>query len=70
MVAVLADDSLKCLFFNENDIIPKRISLKFVTRSAINIKPALVQAMAWRRKGDKPLHKPMLTQFTDAYMRH
>ena len=70
MAAVLADDSFKCIFLNENDIIPIRISLKFVTRSAINIKPALVQAMAWRRKGDKPLPKPMLTQFTDAYMRH
>ena len=26
--------------------------------------------MAWRRIGDKPLSEPMLTQFTDAYMRH
>ena len=25
--------------------------------------------MAWRRIGNKPLFEPMLTQFTDAYMR-
>ena len=48
----------------------KMISLKFVTKNPIDDKPALVQVMAWRRRGDKPLPKPMLTQFTDAYMRH
>ena len=26
--------------------------------------------MAWRRIGDKPLSEPMLTWFTDTYMRH
>ena len=31
---------------------------------------ALVQVMAWRRTGVKPLPEPMLTQFTDAYKRH
>ena len=45
-------------------------SLKFVHRSPIDNKPVLVQVMAWRRTGDKPLSEPMLTQFTDAYMRH
>ena len=46
------------------------ISLKFVLRSPIDNKPALVQVMAWRQTGDKPLPELMLTQFTDAYMRH
>ena len=32
--------------------------------------PELVQIMAWRRTGDKPLSEPMMTQFNDAYMRH
>ena len=32
--------------------------------------PAFVQKMPWRRPGGKPLSEPMLTQFTDAYMRH
>ena len=36
----------------------------------INNKPPLAYIMAWRRKGDKPLSKPMLHRFTDVYMRH
>ena len=57
-------------FLNENDRIPIRISLNFVPRSPIDNNPALVQVMAWRRTGAKPLPELMLTQFTDAYMRH
>ena len=68
MAAILTDDIFKCIFLNENDRIPVQISLKFVPRSPINIKAALVQVMAWRRTGDKPLPEPMMTQFTDAYM--
>ena len=70
MTAILADDNFQCIFLNENERIPIRISLKFVPRRPIDNKPALVQVMARRRSGDKPLRKPMLTQFTDAYMRH
>ena len=47
-----------------------QISLKFVSKGPIDNKTALVQVMAWRRIGDKSLPEPMLTQFTDAYMRH
>ena len=36
------------------------ISLKFVPKGLINIIPALVQILAWRRSGDKPLSEPML----------
>ena len=32
-----------------------KISLKFVHKGPINNIPALVQMMAWRRPGDKPL---------------
>ena len=70
MAATLADDNLKCIFVNENDRTPIRISLKFIPRRPIDNTPALVQVMAWRRTGDKPLPEPMLTQFTDAYMWH
>ena len=70
MAAILADDICKCIFLNENDRISIKISLKFVPRSSIDNKPALVQVMAWRRIGDKPLPEPMMVQFTDAYMRH
>ena len=41
-----------------------------VSKGPINNKPELVQVMAWCRAGDMPLPYPMLTQFTDAYMRH
>ena len=47
-----------------------RISLKFVPKGPIDNKSALVQVMAWCRTGDEPLPEPMLTRFTDAYMRH
>ena len=71
VAAILADDIFKCIFLNENDRIPIQISLKFVPRSPIDNKPALViQVMAWRRIGDKPLTEPMVVQFTDAYMQH
>ena len=36
------------------------ISLKFVPRVPINNIPALVQIMAWRRLGDKPLSEQMM----------
>ena len=70
MAAISADDNFKCIFLNENDRIPIRISLKFVSRSPIDNTPALVQVMAWRQTCDKPLPELMLTQFTGAYMRH
>ena len=55
---------------NEKSCILIWISLKFVPKGPIDNKSALVQVMAWRRKGDKPLLEPMLAQFTDAYMQH
>ena len=64
------DDIFKRIFLNENVRILLKISLKFVPKGPINNIPALVQMMAWRRTGDKPLSEPMMTQFNDAYMRH
>ena len=64
------DDIFKCIFLNENVLISIKISLKFVSKGPMNNIPALVQIMAWRRTGDKPLSEPMTTQFNDAYMRH
>ena len=68
MAAIFADNIFKCIFLNENDIIPIQISLKFFPRSPIDNKPALVQVMAWRRIGDKTLPEPMMAQFTDIYV--
>ena len=70
MAAILADDLFKCVFMNEKVCILIWISLKFVPKGSIGNKSVLVQVMAWRWTGDKPLSEPMLTQFTDAYMRH
>ena len=55
-----ADDHLKCIFLNENLSISIQISLKFVSRCPIHNIPALVQIMALRRPGDKPLSEPMV----------
>ena len=54
------DDIFKCIFFNENLCVSIKISLKFVPKVPINNFPALVQMMAWRRSGDKPLSEPMM----------
>ena len=70
MAAILADDIFKLILLNENGRILIQISLKFAPRSPVDNKPALVQVMAWRRTGDKPLPEPMITQFTNAYMQH
>ena len=54
------EDIFKCIFLKENIKISIMISLKFVPRGPINNIPALVQIMAWRRPGDKPLSEPMM----------
>ena len=55
-----ADDIFKGIFLDENIWIPVKISLKFVPKGAINNIPALVQMMAWRRSGDRPLSETMV----------
>ena len=55
-----ADDIFKCIFLNDNVWIPIKISLRFLPKGPINNIPALVQIMAWRRLGDKPLSEPMM----------
>ena len=56
-----ADDNFKCIFLNEN----AWISLVPEVRS--NNIPALVQIMAWRRRGDKPLSEPMMLVYRRIY---
>ena len=57
-----ADDTFKHIFLNENVRISIKISLKFVPKGPFNNKSALVQIMAWRRPGDKPLSEPMMVR--------
>ena len=54
------DDIFKCIFLTESVLTSIQISLKFVSKGPIYIIPALVQIMAWRRPGDKPLSEPMV----------
>ena len=56
------------MHIHENFCIFIQISLNFVSKGSVDNKPALIQVMSWCRTGDKPLHEPMLTQFTDAYI--
>ena len=58
-----ADDNFKCIFVNEKIWIPIEISLKFVLKGPFNNIPAIVQIMAWRRQGDKPLTETMMVRF-------
>ena len=74
-----------CLLFISNNFPVLRVQQNFkpkkstntfidilsnISEGPIDINPALVLIMAWRRIGDKPLSEPMLTRFTDEYMQH
>ena len=50
----------KQIFMNKNIWISIKFSLKFVPKGPINNIPALVQIMALRRPGGKPLSEPMM----------
>ena len=65
-----ADDTFKRIFLNQDIIISIIVSLKFGPMVRINNTPALVQVMARRRPGNKPLSGPMMVYLTDIYMRH
>ena len=58
------DNIFKCISLNENIWITIETSPKFVSKGAINNIPALVQIMAWRRLGDKPLSEPTMSLLT------
>ena len=63
----------KMIFLNafsyKNVWISIEIPLKFVPKDPISIIPALVQIMAWRRPGDKPLSVSMVLNSL-TYMHH
>ena len=56
-----ADNIFKLILLSENCVISIEISLKFIPKAPINNNRPLVQILAWRRTGAKPLSKPMLT---------
>ena len=55
-----AEDIFKGIFLNENLQISINISLKCVPEGQINNIPPLVEVMAWRRPGNKPLSEPTM----------
>ena len=65
-----ADDIFNHISLSENIKISIQTSLNFVPVGPIDNKSVLIQLMTWCRPGDKTLSEPILTQFTDAYMRH
>ena len=54
------DDIFECIFLNANVWTVIEISLKFIAKGPINNIPALVQIMAWRRPGNKPLSEALM----------
>ena len=54
------DNIFKCIFKNENVWISVKISLEFIPTGPINNIPAMVQIMALRRLGNKPLSEPIM----------
>ena len=59
-VRYFADDIFKRIFLNGNVWISINISLRLVPGGLIDNILALVQIMAWRLPGDKPLSEPMM----------
>ena len=59
-----AEDTFKRIFLNQNVINLIKISPKFVPKGRIHNIPSLVQIMAWRQPGDKPLSEPMMVRLT------
>ena len=68
-MADIFEDIYKCIF-DEMFYISVRISLKFVPTGPIDNKSVLVQGMASGLTCGNPLPEPMLTNFTDVYVRH
>ena len=59
------DEIFRCIFLNESVWISIEISLAFVPKGPINDILALVQTMAWRRPGDKPLSESVMVNLLE-----
>ena len=67
-VCRFAEGIFKCISWNGNIWILNKISVKFAPSGLIDNTAALVQIMAWRRIGHKPLSEAILVCCTDTYM--
>ena len=64
-----ADDIFKYVLLKDFFNVLIQILLKLVPRGSIDNKPVLVQTMAWRWAGDKPLSETVISQVADVYIR-
>ena len=55
-----SDAIFMCILFNENCCILIKFSLKYIRKGPIDNNRTLVQIMAWRQSGDKPVSEPMM----------
>ena len=63
MAAIFLTAFLDGCFFNENVWISIKFSLQIIPNGPIINIPALVQTMAWRWLGDKPLSEALMVSF-------
>ena len=71
MAAVTQTAFFKYIFLNENFGVLNKISLKYIPLGQFDNLAALVQIMAWRRSGHKPLSEPMVAKpFSEAMMEY
>ena len=59
-IAAVSQTSFSNVFLPWKAWISIEVSQKFIPNGSINNKRALVQILAWRRTGDKPLSEPMV----------
>ena len=60
MADIFADDKFKCILM-QMIVFQFKSHWNMSSESPIDNEPALVQVMAWRQRGNKPLPEPMLT---------
>ena len=56
--------------FSRRQFLEWKTSLKYIPNGPVNNYSSLVEMMAWRRSGDKPLSQPMIVYLTGGYRRH
>ena len=44
--------------------------IEISSQGSFDNRTALLQMMAWRQTGDKPLSEPLMADYFDAYVRH
>ena len=61
----LTDDIFKCILLNKNFLFSYQAFLRYVPEGLVEDNSALVQGVACRWTGDKPLPELMVTKLND-----